>query len=390
MLDPESEAPVITNDELAAWLAGEADPAVAARVESALPGDSDLAARVERIRAADELLASMPDAAPSDDAVQRIAMAAQRDASNHLDLEAAKAGVATDGRPASSPSGWAGIDWTGWTARAAALAAIFVLVAVGVGLERGTVFGTRLTGNSDDSADGEGSLAAADDATEEMAAESLELGDQDSATAAMPEAGADAPEAVEEAEAATGTEAAADTAQAQALRTAPGGRISDETWATIVGDDVPSVLATPDGDVLLLGVGSRLDLLLTAADQDDASAEADESDTVVPSGSEAAFLQPATTIDPATVQAWGEAAAPDAQPVDPGTIDPGDDVSTTPELAADCLARRGDVVADANPPAAEVEVVVAGNTQAGAVPLQAFVDVDGGIAVVDPTTCEPL
>jgi len=33
---------------------------------------------------------------------------------------------------------------------------------------------------------------------------------------------------------------------------------------------------------------------------------------------------------------------------------------------------------------------VAGNTQAGAVPLQAFVDVDGGIVVVDPTTCEPL
>jgi len=387
MLDPESEAPVITNDELAAWLAGEADPAVAARVESALPRDGDLAARVERIREADELLADLPEVAPSAEAMQRIAMAAQRDASTHLDLEAAKAG-ASDGRPAGSSNGWAGIDWTGWTARAAAVAAIFVLVAVGVGLERGTVFGTRLTGNSTDSADGEGSLAAADDATEEMAAESLELGDEDSATAAMPEAGADAPEAVEEAEAATGTEAAADTAQG--LRSAPGGRVSDETWATIVGDDVPTVLATPDGDVLLLGVGSRLDLLLTDVDPDDASAEADESDTAVLSGSEAAFLQPATTTDPTTVQAWGDAAAPDAQPVDPGTIDAGDDVSTTPELAADCLARRGDVIADANLPAAEVEVVIAGNTQAGAVPLQAFVDADGGIVVVDPTTCEPL
>lgn len=53
---------MITGEELAAYAVGEADPALVARIETALPGDPELATRLERIREVDAELAawSMP------------------------------------------------------------------------------------------------------------------------------------------------------------------------------------------------------------------------------------------------------------------------------------------------------------------------------------------
>ncbi len=381
---------MITNEELAAWVAGEADPAVAARVESALPLDLDLTARIESIRATDALLAGMPDVAPSEEATERIAMAARRAASNHLDLEAARAGTAGAGDAAGRAGARGGIDWTGWTARVAALTAIVVLVGVGVGLERGTILGTRLEDSAVDGGDeAVSSQVAAGDAAESGEAESMDAAADTAETAGgEDEAGDDAvadttvaaPQELEQAEAdepAAGTEAAAD------VRSVPGGRIGDQAWSDIVGDATPVVLPAAQGDVLVLPVGSRMDLLFASAELPREGGETFDGDA------DAAFRSPPTTMSAATVADWSGAVRPAAAPVDPDSVERGDDVATMPELVDACLARRDAAVAGMDPPAPPIEVVITGTTAVGGLPLQALVDSDGGIVVVDAVTCEP-
>ncbi len=92
---------MITGEELAAYAAGEADPALVARVESALPGDTDLVARLARLRELDEALAGLGPVAMTADEAARLTSAVDlelaRLAEGSASEEAAATGAAATG-----------------------------------------------------------------------------------------------------------------------------------------------------------------------------------------------------------------------------------------------------------------------------------------------------
>lgn len=412
--NPHHEDAVISNEELAAWLAGEADPAVAAQVESALPDDLALAGRLDEIRQADSLLAAMPASpAPSEAAIQRITAAAMRAANDHLDFEAAHTAEAAArsnrgsglagvmGRAGTSPSGrgeprmaghagssddpgnwWRRIDWSGWPFRLAAAFGVVALVGVGVGVERLASVGggqdatTMAADQMDDQAEAEGLAPELDN--------SAGGADVDDNLERATEAAA-AEQAPDEAEAGLAQGQGEDGSTAASEETLNATRplkatISDAQWAELVADDVPTILVTPDGDVGLLAIGTRFEVLVSAT-------------TIGASGRDPfdeAFRSPPLQVASTTVQQWIDDVMPLASTIDSSVFDATDDVRSGPELARDCVARRSLAVADLEPPAPGVVAVLAGIGQPSASPWQALVDADGGIVVVDAVTCDPV
>lgn len=386
---------MIPTEELAAWLAGEADPAVAARVESAMAEDPDVAARVAALRRVEELLAAVPTPVPSDEAVGRITAAAMASARDVLDAEdeaseaagarsagrgLAGAGAAASGRPSgagrdadgrspagaprsASPSGaltWSNL-WSSWVTRAVAAAAIVALVAVGAL----TVGPGGLLGG-DDSAQ-EDSFASADMATEE----SLEMATE----AAVAEDSA--------------TEAAAGPTEDQATPSSGGdsGAVSaapiPTSWAELVEGSQPHVVATPEGDVLMLDVGRRLDTFTVGpgvtATQEPGVDDGDD------------FLTPAILTE------WLRVTLPDADGLAPGDLVADDGLVTEPEAdrVRDCLTRR-EADADPSDPVVVVAFVGAAITvdtpgdDGGPRNMVALVDEEATVELRDAATCTPI
>lgn len=420
---------MITNEELAAWLAGEADPAVTSQVESALPDDPALVARIDRIRAADSLLAAMPASPPpADAAVQRITAAAMRAASDHLDLEAAgtaetgargnrgtrlggamgRAGIGTSGGrepqtaayagSSDDTAGWLGrIDWSGWPVRLAAAVGVVALVGVGFGVERLGNVGERQdlgTVAADEMADQAGAEALPPerdgDARGEVGSDEFAAATA-AATASAPEnAPENAPvdasgnasvESFDEelAQGQTGDGAEAGNDQSLSAVRPLDSRVSDGQWAEAVADGVPTILSAPAGDVALLTIGKRFESLIMTS----------EIDTQGRDKSDNAFRSPSLQVSSTTVQQWIDGVTPTATTIDSNDLDTTDDVRTGPELARDCVARRSLAVADVVPAAPDVVAVLTGVGQGNAGRLHALVDADGGIVVVDAATCDP-
>lgn len=97
---------MITGEELAAYAAGEADPDLVARIESALPGDAELATRLARIREVDGELAAWPLPAFPAEAADRLRAA--------VDTELATQAEAA-GSTATDPTTASGAGTTGAT-----------------------------------------------------------------------------------------------------------------------------------------------------------------------------------------------------------------------------------------------------------------------------------
>ena len=385
---------MIPTEELAAWLAGEADPAVAARVESAIAEDPDVAARVAALRRLDDLLAAVPAAAPSDEAAGRIAAAAMASARDVLDAEEANASSAEGARAAgrglvgagaappggqpgagraagdSGPvgrrgaAGWSdGLTWSNlwssWTGRALAAAATVALVAAGV-LTIGP--GGLLGGDdsvemsfSDAGEDERGADAALDESMEES-------GVEDSTDLA----------AAEELEAAT--ESAAGPAAATSSVAA--------SWAELVDASQPHLVATSQGDVVMLDVGQGLDTFTIGP-----GAGVTEQPPV-DDGEE--FLSPAIITE------WLRVTLPDADGLAPGEAVADDGLVTEPEAdrVRECLAARASDAAASLP-----SVVVALVGSVSMVPgtddpirrdALALVDEEATVDLRDAATCLPI
>lgn len=160
----------VSSEELVAWLDGRAEPDVAAAIEHRIDDDTDLQARVDRIRRSDRVLAAWEDPQPSPEAVQRVVVTALADARDLLD---AQAGVDVR-RPGGSPA--PGVDPSsdrdnsrpgrsrrrrlGWVA-AAGLAAVVVVAGVLV-LEPGGADQAEVANDADQPVAARQSEAAAD------------------------------------------------------------------------------------------------------------------------------------------------------------------------------------------------------------------------------------
>lgn len=148
---------MITGEELAAYAAGEADPALVARVESALPDDPSLAGRLERIRQVDELLGAVDPITMSTAETDRLTAAIERDLAGLAaapDVEGVPGDelVGLSARGATGPgrsgrgsgrTGW--WEWLDPMRLAGAAAALVVVIGVGAVVLNGM-------GGGDDSA----------------------------------------------------------------------------------------------------------------------------------------------------------------------------------------------------------------------------------------------
>lgn len=166
----------VSSEQLAAWLAGRAEPDVAAAIEQRLPDDADLQARVEALRVADRALADWDDPEATPDAIERIVVRALDDARDVLDAQPASTADAATPTP--------GRSW-GWLGRLAAAGAAVVAVVVGA---------TMLWSGGDDAGPSPAVLSGADSAGEDEAAASMAAptAEQDAGPADEPEAGDDA------------------------------------------------------------------------------------------------------------------------------------------------------------------------------------------------------
>lgn len=401
---------MIPDEELAAWLAGEAGPAVAARVESAVAEDADLAARVEAIRRADGLLAAVPAVGPTPDAVSRITRSAMAAAAEVLDAEESAAGVSSGSRVGAgagvraetgagagagaagrraggaSPGGaedaggwgdtlsWRGL-WSTWTGRVVAAAAIVALVAAGaITMDTAGMLG------ADDSAE---SLAADDTAAE--------AGGSTAAGADMAgDAGATATaEARDEVAAAAPMEEMEGQTEAMSADAPEGDSDLPTSWAQLVEASQPHLLATPDGEVVVLDVGPRLDVFTAGSP---GLAPVDDAGTT-------------ELVSEAVLTEWLRVALPEALPLAPGTEVGADGLVTRPEAdrVLACLAapptttstpRPGVVVAlvgTATPPdAATSPDGTTTSPDASGRPAVALVAANATVEVRDAETCDLL
>ena len=396
---------MIPDEELAAWLAGEADPAVAARVESALSEDADLAARVEAIRRADELLAALPAVVPSPEAVSRITRSAMAVATEVLHAEQSGAGVASgsgvragagagvragtgagavgrraEGGPPGGAEGgggwgdtlsWRGL-WSTWTGRVVAAAALVLLVAAGViTMDPGGMLG------GEDSA---GSLAADDTAAEaggSTAGGADDAGGRATATS----------EASDEMAAAAPMEEMEEQTEAMSADALAGDVDLPTSWAELVEASQPHLLATPEGEVVVLDVGPRLDVFTAGSP---GLGPVDDTGTT-------------DLVSEAVLTEWVRVALPEALPVAPGTAVADDGLVTEPEAdrVLACLVARATatstplpdvvvaLVGTASPPASASDVATTSPDASGR-PAVALVGADATVEVRDAETCVPL
>lgn len=328
---------MITSEELAAWLAGAADPATAARIDAALLDDPDLAARLDRLRDAERLLAlaAAQPPLPDEAATRRIHEAATRAASDHLDLAAARAARAQGNATSSAPGGTARADtapggtaaWlSSWGVRAAAVAAAVALVVAVVSLETlsndGAIVADGTIERATDAAMDDSTAAAAEFATEAEATADQETAD----------------ELVEE-----GAEAAA---------AAPlDGPI--ESWADLVRGAPVGTVATSVGPVLTVDVGQRM-------------AAIDDLEDWVIAENRAAWQQD----------------LPQPLPTAPPDRTVADTDRPVADIVAACV-----VPGLADGAAASVVVVV--GTSAGGEAMVAVVDGEGTVDLLDTATCLP-
>lgn len=198
---------MITGEELAAYAAGEADPAVVARVESALPDDPALAARLDRLRRVDDLLGELGPITMTPAEEARLQAAVDRDLA---DLAAPRAGTEAGSEAGGGVAGGEVVDLASRRAASASgrrsardwfdparLAGVAAALVVVVGIGAIVLNGSGLSGSDDgaESAD----LAAAPG--------------EETATAARSEAMLELPSASEEALGA-GAEAATESTEA--------------------------------------------------------------------------------------------------------------------------------------------------------------------------------
>ncbi|MBY5161232.1 hypothetical protein [Salsipaludibacter albus] len=205
---------MITGEELAAYAAGEADPALVARVESALPGDPELAARLARLQRLDDLLVGVPVVTMTDEEAARLASAVDADLAALADERAAAAtagaGAAAGVGAAASAGGddpgevvdlasrrsarttatGAGQAWFDPMRLVGVAAALLVVVGVAAVALNGVGGGDDMAGSADMAA-APREASEADTATEEMM--ELPTGTEEAmaATEAATEAGGD-------------------------------------------------------------------------------------------------------------------------------------------------------------------------------------------------------
>lgn len=202
---------MITGEELAAYAAGEADPAVVARVESALPDDPDLAARLDRLRRVDDLLGELGPITMTSAEESRLQAAVERDlaalaaASDAGGTVGGVAGAAAGGEVVdlasrrTSSGRRAARDWFDPARLAGVAAALVVVIGIGAIVLNGSGLG-----GSDDAGES-ADLAAAPGGETATAARTDSMMD-------LPTATAEALEAETEAVAGDAAEAASEAA----------------------------------------------------------------------------------------------------------------------------------------------------------------------------------